>query len=65
MVYLLVLAIVSAGDAGNQLLRVGHYRTLESCEAAANEAKAIGLDRGSFGFVCVRSIGPSDLVSAR
>jgi hypothetical protein len=32
---------------------------------AANEAKGIGLERGSFGFVCVRSFGPSDLASAR
>jgi hypothetical protein len=54
-----------AAAAGSQSMRVGHYRSLESCEAAANEAKGIGLKRGSFGFVCVRSFGPSDLVSAR
>ena len=65
MVYLLVLVILSGGNAGNQSLRVGHYRSLESCEAAANEAKGVGLDRGSFGFVCVRSRAPSDLASAR
>jgi hypothetical protein len=38
MAYLLVLVIVGGGNAGNQSLRVGHYRTLESCEAAANDA---------------------------
>jgi hypothetical protein len=65
MVYLLVLVIVSAGNAGAQSLRVGHYRTLESCEFAANEAKGIGIDKGNFGFVCVRSSGSSDLASAR
>jgi len=65
MVYLLVLVILGGSSAGSQSLRVGHYRTLESCEAAANESKAIGLDRGSFGFVCVRAFGPSDVVSAR
>jgi hypothetical protein len=65
MVYLLVVVILGGGNAGNQSLRVGHYRSLESCEAAANEAKGIGLDRGSFGFVCVRAFGPVDLASAR
>ena len=65
MVYLLVLVILGGGNASNQSLRVGHYRSLESCEAAANEAKGIGVDRGSFGFVCVRAFGPSDVASAR
>ena len=65
MVYLLVLVILGGANAGNQSLRVGHYRSLESCEAAANEAKGIGLDRGAFGFVCVRSFGPSEVASAR
>jgi hypothetical protein len=63
MVYLLVLVILGGGNAGNQSLRVGHFRSLESCQAAANEAKAVGLDRGNFGFVCVRSFGPSELAS--
>jgi len=65
MVYLLVLVILGSGAAGSQSLRVGHYRSLENCEAAANETKGIGLERGSFGFVCVRSFGPSELASAR
>jgi len=65
MVYLLVLVIVGGANAGNQSLRVGHFRSLESCEAAANEAKGIGLDRGTFGFVCVRSRVPSEVASAR
>ena len=65
MVYLLVLIILAGGNAGNQSLRVGHYRSLESCEAAAKEAKGIGLDRGSFGFVCVRSHGPSQFAAAK
>jgi len=65
MVYLLVLVIIGSGTAGSQSLRVGHYRSLESCEAAANEAKGIGLERASFGFVCVRNFGPSDLASAK
>jgi hypothetical protein len=65
MVYVLVLVILGGANAGNQSLRVGHYRSLASCEAAANEAKGIGLDRWTFGFVCVRSFGPSDVASAR
>ena len=65
MVYLLVLVIVGGANGGTQSLRVGHYRTLESCEFAANEGKGIGLDKGSFGFVCVRSSGSSDFASAR
>lgn len=65
MAYLLVLVIISGGNAGNQSLRVGQFRTLESCEVAANEAKGIGIDKGSFGFVCVRALGSTDLVSAR
>jgi hypothetical protein len=36
-------------------LRVGSFHSLESCEAGANEAKAIGLDRGSYAFICVRA----------
>jgi len=65
MAFLLVLVIVSGANAGNHSLRVGQFRTLESCEFAANEAKAIGIDKGSFGFVCVRAVGSPDLVSAR
>jgi hypothetical protein len=66
MVYLLVLVVLGGGNAAgtNQSLRVGHYRSLESCQAAANEAKGVGLDRGSFGFVCVRAFGP-DVAIAR
>ena len=65
MVYLLVLVIVGGANAGNQSLRVGHYHSLERCEAAANEAKGIGLEKGMFGFVCVRSFGPSEVASER
>jgi hypothetical protein len=65
MVYLLVLVILGGGNAGNQSLRVGHYRSLENCQAAANEAKGVGLDTGSFGFVCVRAFGPPDIASAK
>ena len=65
MVYMLVLVILGGANAGNQSLRVGHYRSLASCEAAANEAKGIGLEKGTFGFVCVRSFGPSNVASAR
>jgi hypothetical protein len=66
MVYLLVLVILGGSNAGiNQSLRVAHYRSLESCQAAADEAKGIGLDRGSFGFVCVRAFGPSDIAITR
>jgi hypothetical protein len=59
MVYLLVLVVLGGGgNAGiNQSLRVGHYRSLDSCQAAADEAKGVGLDKGSFGFVCVRAFG--------
>ena len=64
--YLLVLVILGGGSPGNQSLRVGYYRSLESCEAAAIEAKGIGVDRGNFGFVCVRAFGPApDLTTAR
>jgi hypothetical protein len=65
MVYMLVLVILGSANVGNHSLRVGHYRSLASCEAAANEAKGIGLEKGSFGFVCVRSFGPSNVASAR
>ena len=64
MVYVLVLVILG-GANGTQSLRVGHYRSLASCEAAANEAKGVGLEKGTFGFVCVRSFGPSNVASAR
>jgi hypothetical protein len=65
MVYLLILVILGGGNAGiNQSLRVGHYRSLESCQAAADEAKGVGLDKGSFGFVCVRAFS-SDIAIAR
>jgi hypothetical protein len=58
MVYVLILVVLGAGNAGlNQPLRVAHFRSLESCQAAADEAKGIGLERGSFGFVCVRAFG--------
>src|SRR5712671_89847 len=63
MIYLLVLVILGGGNAGNHSLRVGNYRSLGSCQAAADEAKGIGLDKGSFGFVCVRAFGPPDLAS--
>ena len=65
MAYLLILVVISSANGGNQSLRVGQFRTLESCEFAANEAKGIGIDKGSFGFVCVRAVGSPDLVSAR
>lgn len=56
MVYILVMVILGSGNpAINQPLRIGDFHSLESCLAGANEAKAIGLDRGSFGFVCVRA----------
>lgn len=64
MVYMLVLVILGGANAGNQSLRVGHYRSLASCEAAANEAKG-GIEKGTFGFVCVRSFGPSNVATAR
>jgi len=65
MAYLLVLVVISGANAGSQSMRVGQFRTLESCEFAANEAKGIGIDKGSFGFVCVRAVGSPDIVSAR
>jgi hypothetical protein len=65
MIYVLVLVILGGANAGKQSLRVGHYRSLASCEAAANEAKGIGLEKGTFGFVCVRSFGPSKVASER
>src|SRR5215467_4084395 len=65
MTFLLVLVVIGGANAGNQSLRVGQFRTLESCEFAANEAKGIGIDKGSFGFVCVRAVGSPDIVSAR
>jgi hypothetical protein len=65
MAYLLVLVILGGSNAGNQSLRVGYFRSLESCQAAADEAHGIGLDRRNFGFVCVRSFGPPDLASVR
>jgi hypothetical protein len=66
MVYLLVLVVLGGSNAAiNQPMRVGQFRSLASCQAAANEAEGIGLDKGSFGFVCVRSVPPSDLAIAR
>jgi len=56
MAYFLILVILGSGSAVmNQPLRVGSFHSLESCEAGANEAKAIGLDRGSYAFICVRA----------
>jgi hypothetical protein len=58
MAYFLILVILGGGSAVvNQPLRVGSFHSLESCEAGANEAKAIGLDRGSYAFICVRANG--------
>jgi hypothetical protein len=65
MIYVLVLVILGGTNAGSQSLQVGRYRSLASCEAAANEAKGVGLEKGTFGFVCVRSFGPSNVASAR
>jgi hypothetical protein len=65
MVYVLVLVILGSANAGNHSLLVGRYRSLATCEAAANEAKGIGLEKGTFGFVCVRSFGPSDVASGK
>jgi hypothetical protein len=65
MIYVLVLVVLGGTSVGHQSLRVGHYRSLASCEAAANEAKGIGLEKGTFGFVCVRSFGPSNSTSER
>jgi hypothetical protein len=66
MVYLLIFVLLGGGNAGtNQPMRVGNFRSLESCQAAANDAKGIGLDGSSFGFVCVRLVAPSDLALAR
>jgi hypothetical protein len=56
MASLLVLVVLGGGNVViNQPLRIGSFHSLETCEAGANEAKAIGLERGSFGFVCVRA----------
>jgi hypothetical protein len=64
MVYLLVLVVLSGGNAGiNQPMRVGQFRSLASCQAAANEADGIGLDKRSFGFVCVRAVAPSEALA--
>jgi len=65
MVYVLVLVILGSANAGNHSLLVGRYRSLATCEAAANEAKGVGLEKGTFGFVCVRSFGPSDVASGK
>jgi hypothetical protein len=63
MAYVLIMVVLTAGNTViNQPVRVGHFHNLQSCEAAANEAKTISLDRGSFGFVCVRE---NDLPPAR
>jgi hypothetical protein len=56
MAYLLILVVLGSGNpAINQPIRIGSFDSLESCQAGANEAKAIGLDRGIFGFICVRA----------
>ena len=56
MACLLILVVLGGGNPGiNQPVRLGSFHSLETCEASANEAKAIGLDRGIFGFICVRA----------
>jgi hypothetical protein len=55
-VYTLILVVLGGAGAA-QPLRVAQYQSLTSCETAANEAKRIGFDNGSLGFVCVRING--------
>jgi hypothetical protein len=57
MVYVLVMVILGSGDAAsiNEPIRIGTFHSLENCLAGANEAKTVGLDKVSYGFVCVRS----------
>ena len=56
MAYFLVLVVLASGNGVvNQPLRVGSFHSLENCEAGANEAKAFGLDRSTYGFICVRA----------
>jgi hypothetical protein len=65
MFYVLVLVVLGSNVGSTQPLPIGHYRSLETCQAAANEAKGIGLDKGSFGFVCARSLGPLNVAIER
>jgi len=63
MTYILVMVVLGNGSPGiNQPMRIGGFHSLESCLAGANGAQAVGLERGSFGFVCVRA---NDLPPAR
>ena len=54
--FALLLVIVGSGSLGNsQPLRIGNFLSLSNCQAAAQEAMAIGFNgNASPGFVCVR-----------
>ena len=59
MVYLLVLVIVGGANAGNQSLRVGHYRSLERCEAPQMKPRGLGSRREPLGsFACAPLVRP-------
>jgi hypothetical protein len=53
--YVLILIIFGGGPAViHEPARVGHFHSLENCQAAAGEARPMGIDRAAFAFICVR-----------
>jgi hypothetical protein len=53
MAYVLVL-IILGNVAVLEPARVGHFHSLENCQAAASDAKPFGIERSAFAFICVR-----------
>jgi hypothetical protein len=52
--------ILGSANAGNHSLLVGRYRSLATCEAAANEAKGIGLEKEPLvSFACAPLVHPT------
>ena len=54
--FVLLLLVASTGISATTVpVPVGHFRSLESCVAAANETKTIGtFTPFTYGFMCIR-----------
>jgi len=58
MIYMLIMVVLGSGNSGvGQPIRVSQYHSIEACQASAADAKSIGFDRETLGFVCVRVFG--------
>lgn len=66
MIYMLIMVVLGGGNLGTtQPMRVGLYRSLATCQAAAADAKSTGFDSGTLGFVCVRVYGEAEQASEK